>query len=64
MAHGRGQLFVDDLDDDERLTPEEVEEEIADIYEEFNERKALRQDAFEWRSGRRRAAPWGADRAE
>ena len=34
--------FVDDLDDDERLTPEEVEEEIADIYEEFNERKALR----------------------
>ena len=39
--------FVDDIDDDERLTPEEVEEEIADIYEEFNERKALRQDAFE-----------------
>ena len=39
--------FVDDLDDDERLTPEEVEEEIADIYEEFNERKALRQDAFD-----------------
>ena len=29
------------------MTPEEVEEEIADIYEEFNERKALRQDAFE-----------------
>ena len=39
--------FVDDLDDDERLTPEEVEEEVADIYEEFNERKALRQDAFD-----------------
>ncbi len=39
--------FVDDLDDDERLTPEEVDEEIADIYEEFNERKALRQDAFD-----------------
>ena len=39
--------FVDDLDDDERLTPEEAEEEIADIYEEFNERKALRQDAFD-----------------
>ena len=39
--------FVDDIDDDERMTPEEVEEEIADIYEEFNERKALRQDAFE-----------------
>ena len=39
--------FVDDIDDDERLTPEEVEEEIADIYEEFNERKALRSEAFE-----------------
>ena len=39
--------FVDDLGDEERLTPEEVEEEIADIYEEFNERKALRQDAFD-----------------
>ena len=39
--------FIDDIDDDERMTPEEVEEEIADIYEEFNERKALRQDAFE-----------------
>ena len=39
--------FVDDIDEDERLTLEEVEEEIADIYEEFNERKALRQDAFD-----------------
>ncbi len=39
--------FVDEYDDDELLTPEEVEEEIADIYEEFNERKALRQDAFD-----------------
>ncbi|MDY3129683.1 MAG: DNA-directed RNA polymerase subunit beta' [Berryella intestinalis] len=39
--------FVDDIDDDERMTPEEVEEEIADIYEEFNDRKALRQEAFE-----------------
>ena len=39
--------FVDDIDEDERLTPEEVEEEIADVYEEFNERKALRQDAFD-----------------
>ena len=37
--------FVDE--DDERLSPEEVEDEIADIYEEFNERKALRNDAFE-----------------
>ncbi len=39
--------FVDDIDDEERMSPEEVEEEIADIYEEFNERKALRADAFE-----------------
>ena len=39
--------FVDDIDEEERLTPEEVDEEIADIYEEFNERKALRQDAFD-----------------
>ena len=39
--------FVDDVDEDERLTPEEVEEEVADIYDEFNERKALRQDAFD-----------------
>ena len=38
--------FVDDVDEDERMSPEEVDEEIADIYEEFNERKALRQDAF------------------
>ncbi len=37
----------DDLDEDERHDPEEVEEEIADIYEEFNERKALRPEAFE-----------------
>ncbi len=39
--------FVDEMDDEERMTPEEVEEEIADIYEEFNERKNLRQDAFD-----------------
>ena len=39
--------FVDEVDEDERMTPEEVEDEVADIYEEFNERKALRQDAFE-----------------
>ena len=39
--------FVDDIDEDERMTPEEVEEEVADIFEEFNERKALRQDAFD-----------------
>ncbi len=42
-----GDDFVDDVDESERLTPEEVEEEIADIYEEFNERKALRQEAFD-----------------
>ena len=39
--------YVDDLDDDERLTPEEVEEQIQDIYEEFAERKDLRREAFE-----------------
>ena len=39
--------FVDEIDEDERLTPEEVEVEIADIHEEFIERKQLRQDAFE-----------------
>ncbi|WP_283170813.1 DNA-directed RNA polymerase subunit beta' [Curtanaerobium respiraculi] len=39
--------FVDDIDDDEHMTPEEVEDELADIYEEFNERKALRSEAFE-----------------
>ncbi|MGI6046199.1 MAG: DNA-directed RNA polymerase subunit beta' [Eggerthellaceae bacterium] len=39
--------FVDEIDDEERMTPEEVEDEIADLYEEFNERKALRTEAFE-----------------
>jgi DNA-directed RNA polymerase subunit beta' len=39
--------FVDDIDEEDRLTPEEVEEEIRDIYDEFEERKALRKDAFE-----------------
>ena len=39
--------FVDEINEDERLTPEEVEAEIADIHEEFIERKQLRQDAFE-----------------
>ena len=39
--------FVDEIDEDERLTPEDVEAEIADIHEEFIERKQLRQDAFE-----------------
>ena len=39
--------FVDDIDDDERMSPEEVDEEIADIYEEYQERKALRTEALE-----------------
>ena len=39
--------FVDEVDEDERMIPEEVEAEIADIHEEFIERKQLRQDAFE-----------------
>ena len=39
--------FVDEDDADDRLSAEEVEQEIADIYEEFNERKALRQDALD-----------------
>jgi DNA-directed RNA polymerase subunit beta' len=39
--------FVDDIDEDERLTPEEVEDEIADIYDEFSERKELRQEALD-----------------
>ena len=39
--------IVDEEMDDDRLTPEEVEQEIADIYEEFNERKALRADALD-----------------
>ncbi|MCH4184697.1 MAG: DNA-directed RNA polymerase subunit beta' [Eggerthellaceae bacterium] len=39
--------FVDDIDEDEQMSPEEVDEEIADIYEEFNERKALRSEALE-----------------
>ena len=39
--------FVDEIDDDERMSPEEVDEEIADIYEEYIERKELRTEAFE-----------------
>ena len=39
--------IVDDIEDEERMTPEEVEAELADIYEEFNERKALRAEAFD-----------------
>ncbi len=44
-----GDDLVDEEDAyaDERMTPEEVEAEIADIYEEFNERKALRADALD-----------------
>ncbi len=39
--------FYDEVDDEERLTEEEVEEEIADIVVEYEERKKLRQDALE-----------------
>ncbi len=39
--------YVDDIEEDERMTPEEVEAEIADIYEEFNERKDLRTRALD-----------------
>ena len=37
---------ITDDDDREVLSPEEVEDEIAELVEEFNERKALRQDAL------------------
>ncbi|MDR2493357.1 MAG: DNA-directed RNA polymerase subunit beta' [Coriobacteriales bacterium] len=37
---------TDDLDPDERLTPEQVIEEIADLREEFAERKELRSEAY------------------
>ncbi len=39
--------FVDEFEDEERLSPEEVEDEVADIYEEFSERKALRSRALD-----------------
>ena len=39
--------FADEIDDDERMEPEEVEAEISDIYDEYNERKALRTEAFD-----------------
>ncbi len=39
--------MLDEEDLEDRLTPEEVEAEIADLYEEFNERKALRADALD-----------------
>ncbi len=39
--------FADEVDDDERMEPDEVEAEIADIYDEYNERKALRSEAFD-----------------
>ena len=39
--------FADEIDDDERMEPEEIEAEIADIYDEYNERKALRTEAFD-----------------
>ena len=39
--------FVDDIDEDERMLPEEVEEEVQDIIDEYEERKILRKDAFD-----------------
>ncbi|NLG10326.1 MAG: DNA-directed RNA polymerase subunit beta', partial [Coriobacteriaceae bacterium] len=39
--------YADDIDEDERLTPEEVEEEIFDLREEYRERKELRNEAFD-----------------
>ena len=38
---------IADEADDDTLSPEEIETEIAELYEEFNERKALRQDALD-----------------
>ncbi|MDR2196804.1 MAG: DNA-directed RNA polymerase subunit beta' [Coriobacteriales bacterium] len=35
-----------DIEEEERLTPQEIESEIADLREEFIERKALREEAF------------------
>ena len=39
--------FVDAVYDEERMTPEEAEDEIADIREEYDERLKLRRDAYE-----------------
>ena len=39
--------FEDDIAEEERMSPEEVEAEIADVYDEFNERKALRSEALD-----------------
>ena len=38
--------IVDEYDEDELLTPEEVEEEIFDLREEFEERKEQREEAY------------------
>ena len=38
--------IVDEDEEEEVLSQEEIEEEVAELYEEFNERKALRQDAL------------------
>jgi DNA-directed RNA polymerase subunit beta' len=39
--------FAEEIDEDELLSPEEVEEEIADLREEFAEHKELREAAFD-----------------
>ncbi|MDR3037063.1 MAG: DNA-directed RNA polymerase subunit beta' [Coriobacteriales bacterium] len=39
--------FGADIEDDERMTPEEIEQEILDLREEYAERKELRIEAYE-----------------
>ena len=38
---------LNDIEDDERLTPEEVVQEVADLQDEYAERKELRIEAYE-----------------
>lgn len=39
--------FAADIEEEERLTPEEIEQEIIDLREEYAERKELRTEAYE-----------------
>ena len=39
--------FASDIEEDERLTPEEIDREIIDLNEEFTERKKQRVEAYE-----------------
>ncbi|MDR3052888.1 MAG: DNA-directed RNA polymerase subunit beta', partial [Coriobacteriales bacterium] len=43
----RDDEYDSEVDEDERLTPEEIEAEIADLREEFAERKELRSEALD-----------------